>query len=264
LPSIALLAGSTRSVGLAGAGVALVGDASSMFANPAGLATIRTAAIEGSYARYPEGATLTSAAAATRLGHFDFGIAGQRLRPASDTTGPDDVMALSSLVFRFGMIALGASAKYVREGEGVPQAESWGGDVGVAIALFDIFALGASVQNLGGDLSAGAQLPHLTRVGLTMNFVDPQGSARLRTTLEGQWPEGQASVVVAGAEGGIVAHGVGLVARIGVSGAAAANNQAPFAFGAGVALGRLKIDYAFRSFEMPSSGVHRIGVRWGQ
>ena len=100
------------------------------------------------------------------------------------------------------MIALGASVKYVREGDTAPQGESWAGDAGVAIALFDIFAIGASVQNLGGDLSTGADLPHRTRVGLTMNFVDPQGTARLCTTLEGQWPEGEASVVVAGAEGG--------------------------------------------------------------
>jgi hypothetical protein len=163
------------------------------------------------------------------------------------------------------MIALGASVKYVREGDTAPQVESWAGDAGVAIALFDIFALGASVQNLGGDLSTGADLPHRTRVGLTMNFVDPQGTARLCTTLEGQWPEGEASVIVAGAEGGIVTRGgVGLVARVGVSGAAAANNQSPFAFGAGVALGHLRIDYAYRALEMPSGAVHRVGVRWGQ
>lgn len=265
LPSITFLSGSTRSAGLGGAGVALVGDASSMFANPAGLATIRGVALEGSYAWYPGGATHTSAAVATRVGHFNFGLAGQTLRPASGSAALDDVLGLSSVVFRFGMIALGASVKYVREGDTAPQGESWAGDAGVAIALFDIFALGASVQNLGGDLSSGAALPHRTRVGLTMNFVDPQGTARLRTTLEGQWPEGEASVLVAGAEGGIVTRGgVGLVARVGVSGAAAANNQSPFAFGAGVALGHVRIDYAYRALEMPSGGVHRVGVRWGK
>lgn len=264
-PSITSLIASTRSAGLAGAGVALVGDAGSMFANPAGLATIRGFALEGSYARYPAEATLSSAAAAVRLGHFNYGLAGVIRRPDTATTQPDDLLALTSVVFRFGMIALGGSVKYVREGAAIPQTESWAGDVGVAIALFDILALGASVENLGGDLSAGAHLPHRTRVGLTMNFVDPQGKARLRTTLEGQWPEGQSSVLVAGAEAGIfTAGGIGIIARVGVSGAAAANNQSPVALGAGVALGRLRIDYAYRALDMPSGGVHRVGARWGQ
>ena len=263
-PSIASLTGSTRSAGLAGAGVALVGDAGSMFANPAGLATIRGVALEGSYAFYPAGVTASSVAAAVRVGHFNYGLAGLMRRPDDATSQPSDVLALSSIVYRFGMIALGASVKYVREGAAAPQVESWAGDAGVAIALFDILALGASVQNLGGDLSAGAPLAHRTRVGLTMNFVDPQGTARLCTTLEGQWPEGQPSVLVAGAEGGFVTRGIGIVARVGVSGAAAANNQAPFALGAGVSLGRFRIDYAYRALEMPSGAVHRIGVRWGK
>jgi hypothetical protein len=98
-----------------------------------------------------------------------------------------------------------------------------------------------------------------------MNFVDPQGNFRLRTTLEGQWPQGQPSVVVAGAEGGIfTAGGIGIIARVGVSGAAAANNLSPVALGAGVAFGRLRIDYAYRAVDMPSGAVHRIGARWGQ
>src|SRR2546422_8018409 len=41
------LAGSTRSAGLGGAGVALVGDAGALFANPAAIATVRRLAFEG-------------------------------------------------------------------------------------------------------------------------------------------------------------------------------------------------------------------------
>ena len=260
---VASIPGSTRSAGLAGAGVALVGDAGSIFANPAAIASIRHVAVEGSYEEYPAGATLSSGAAASGVGPFAYGIGVHVLRPASETGQPTDVLALSALVFRFGMIALGTSVKYVREGLAVPQVEAWSGDIGVAIALFDIFALGASVENLGGDLAAGAHLPHRTRVGFTMNFADPQGSGRLLTTVEGQWPEGRPSVLVAGAEGGIVTRGgVGIIARMGVSGKTSSIDVSPFAIGGGITLGRLRLDYAYRSYPAPNGGGHRLGVRW--
>lgn len=257
---VAALPGSTRSAGLAGAGAALVGDAAAMFANPAALATIHHFAFEGSYEGFP-GTTLTSGAAAVRVGHFDYGIGGQILNPTASQS--PDVLALSAVVFRFGMIALGTSLKYVRQGATDPQTEIWAADAGVAIALFDIFALGASVQNLEVDLGAGARLPRRARVGFTMNYVDPEGSARLLTTVEGVWPEGRSPVLVAGAEGGIFSRGIGLIARVGVSGQTS-RDASPVAFGAGVALGRLQIDYAYRAYDAPSGVVHRVGLRWAR
>jgi hypothetical protein len=260
---VALLAGSTRSAALAGAGVALMGDAGSAFANPAGIATIHHFALEASDERYAGGTTLSSAAVAVRLGRFDYGVAAQALRPAPATTASTDVLALSALVIRYGMIAVGTSLKYVRQGIAAPQVEAWVGDAGVAIALFDIFALGASVQNLGGHLVAGAYVPRRTRVGFTMNYVDPQGSVRLLTTLEGQWPEGRPSVLVAGAEGGIRTQGIVIIARMGVSGRSS-SDVSPLALGAGLALGRLQVDYAYRSYDVPSGAMHRVGVRWAR
>jgi hypothetical protein len=153
--------------------------------------------------------------------------------------------------------------KYVREGLAIPRVEAWSGDVGVAIALFDIFALGASVENVGGDFAVGARLPRRTRVGFTMNFADPQGSGRLLTTVEGQWPEGRPAVLVAGAEGGIVTKGgVGIIGRMGVSGKTSSIDMSPFAVGAGIKLGQLQLDYAYRSYVAPNGGGHRLGVRW--
>jgi hypothetical protein len=259
---VASLPVSTRSAGLAGAGVALLGDAGSAFANPAGIATIRHVALEGSYERYSGGTTLSSAAVAVRVGQLDYGIAAQTLRAPSATTASSDVLALSTLVLRYGMIAVGTSLKYVRQGIAAPQVEAWVGDAGVAIALFDIFALGASVQNLGGHLVAGTYLPRRTRVGFTMNYVDPQGSLRLLTTLEGQWPEGRRSVLVAGAEGGILTRGMVFIARVGVSGRSSSSDGSPLAVGGGVALGRLQLDYAYRSHDAPSGAMNRFGVRW--
>src|SRR3989449_10417931 len=83
-------------------------------------------------------------------------------------------------------------------------------------------AFGASVQNLGGDFGGGAHLARRARVGFTMNYVDPQGTARFLTTFEGQWPvsgaAGQHARFLAGAEGGVVARGVGIVGRVGATG----------------------------------------------
>lgn len=255
---VALLPGSARSAGLADAGVALGGDAGSMFSNPAGIATIHRYSLGASYESYP-GMTLSSGAAAVRVGHFDYGIGGQMLRPA--TSQSPDLLGLSTIVYRFGMIAVGTSLKYVRQGPTAPQNEIWAADAGLAIALFDILALGVSVQNLDIDFGAGAHLPRRTRFGFTMNYVDPEGSFRFLTTLEGQWLEGRSAVLVAGAEGGIVRGGIGFIGRVGVSGQSS-SDASPIALGAGVSFGRLQVDYAYRSYDAPSGVVHRFGLRW--
>ncbi len=258
------LPGSTRSAGLGGAGAALVGDAGSVFANPAGIATIRRLALEGSYEQYVEATTLSSAAAALRVGRFDWGVGAQALQyPAGPSYQQPDLLGLTALVFRYGLVAVGTSVKYSRETiAGVP-ADAWAGDAGVALAVFDILALGASVQNLGGREGggSGSHLPRRARVGFTMNYVDPQGTLRFLTTVEGQWPEGQPARLVAGAEGGVVAAGVGVVGRMGTLGGGSGDGS-PLTFGAGVELRRLHVDYAYRSVAASSGGRHRFGVRW--
>ena len=259
--SVVSFPGSTRSAGLAGAGVALVGDAGAMFANPAAIATVRHVALDASFERFPLGATLSSAAAAVRIARYNVGVAARVLRPSATPAQPTDLVLMSTLVFRFGMIAFAGSGKYVREGTATPQVVTYAGDIGVAMALFDILALGASVQNIGGDWGTETHLPRRTRVGFTMNYVDPQGTFRLLTTLEGLWEVGRRSVIVAGAEGGVVTGGgIGIIARAGVSGQA--SDLAPIALGAGIALGRVQLDYAYRSQDTPSGAVHRFGVRW--
>jgi len=285
---LAGLPGSTRAAGLGGAGAALVGDAGAIFSTPAGIATVRHIAVEGSYERYLAGTTLSSAALALRLGRFRWGVGGQALDYGSEpeivpdpstggrtgiatgaTFAAADVLAVSSLVVTSGLVAIGASAKYARQMIGGYAADAWAGDVGVAIAVFDIMALGASVQNIGGDLGAGAggggggaHLPRRTRVGFTMNYVDPQGTYRLLTTLEGQWPSAGAAFLVVGLEAGMVTHGVGIVGRTGYAGHSVATPASPFTFGAGVELGRLHLDYAFQQFGVLDGGTHRLGVRW--
>jgi len=276
-----LIPGSTRSAALGGAGAALVGDAGAMFANPAGIATVRHLSIEGSYEPYLGGSALSSAALALRVSHFTWGVGAQTLDYGSEPeiipdpatggrsgmpTGADfhpyEALAATSLVYRRGMLALGFTGKYDRQQIGSEVSDAWAGDVGLGVAVFDIMALGVSVQNLGGDLGAGALLPRRTRAGLTLNYTDPQGTFRLLTTLEGQWTRDRHAVLIQGLEAGIVRSGVGLVARLGYATRAAITDQSRISLGGGIVLGRLGMDYAFQSYDALGGGTHRVGLRW--
>lgn len=278
---VTVLPGSTRSAGLGGAGVALVGDAGAVFANPAGIATIRHLSIEGSYEPYLAGTAISTAALALRVGRVTWGFGAQTLDygtepeivpdPATGgrrgmATGaafhPYEALAVSSLVLRRGLIALGVSAKYNRQQIGATVNDAWAGDAGMSIAIFDIAAFGVSVQNLGGDLGDGARLPRRTRAGFTFNYTDPQGAFRLLTTLEAQWTRDRAAVLIQGVEGGIVTGGVGLVGRLGYATRPAVTDASRFTFGGGVVLGHLQMDYAFQGYEALGGATHRVGVRW--
>jgi hypothetical protein len=278
---VAALPGTTRSAGLGGAGAALVGDAGAVFANPAGIATIRHLSIEGSYEPYIAGTAVSVAALALRVGRVTWGVGAQTLDygtepeivpdPATGgrsgmatgaTFHPYEALAVTSLVLRRGVIAWGVSAKYDRQQIGSLVSDAWAGDAGMAIAIFDIAAFGVSVQNLGGDLGAGARLPRRTRAAFTLNYTDPQGVFRLLTTLEAQWTRDRAAVLIQGVEGGGVRGGVGVVGRVGYATRAAVTDASRFTFGGGVVFGRLKMDYAFQGYQALGGGTHRVGLRW--
>ncbi|HEV8399948.1 MAG TPA: hypothetical protein VGQ18_08960 [Gemmatimonadales bacterium] len=278
---VTVLPGSTRSAGLAGAGAALVGEAGAVFANPAGIATIHHLSLEGSYEPYLAGTAVSSAAVALRVGRVTWGFGAQTLDYGSEpeivpdpaTSGrrgmatgasfhPYEALAVTSLVLRRGLLAFGVSAKYNRQQIGSMVSDAWAGDVGMAVAIFDIAAFGVSVQNLGGDLGGGARMPRRTRAGFTFNYTDPQGAYRLLTTLEAQWTTGRAAVLVQGVEGGVVTGGVGLVGRLGYATRPAVTDASRFTFGGGVLLGHLQMDYAFQAYQALGGGTHRVGVRW--
>ena len=278
---LTILPGSTRSAALGGAGAALVGDAGAMFANPAGIATIRHLSLEGSYEPYLAGSALSTAALALRVSRWTWGVGAQTLDYGSEpeivpdpATGgrrgtptgasfhPYEALATTSFVYRRGFAAIGVTGKYDRQQIGAEVSDAWAGDVGLAIAVFDIMAVGVSVQNLGGDLGNGALLARRTRAGLTLNYTDPQGTYRLLTTLEGQWTRDRSAVLVQGVEGGVVTGGVGLVGRVGYATRPSVTDASRFTFGGGVVLGRLAMDYAFQSYDALGGGTHRVGLRW--
>lgn len=278
---VATLPGSTRSAALGGAGVALIGDAGAMFSNPAGIVAIHRIAVEGSFAPYLSGTTYSAAAFALRTGRLTWGVGAQALdygsepivvpdpasggrrgTPTGGTFTATDLLGMATIAYRRGLLAVGVAAKYARQQIGDWDADAWAGDAGAAVAFFDILAFGVSVQNLGGDFGNGAHLPHRTRAGFTMNYVDPQGTLRLRTTLEGQWATGGSAQLATGLEGGIVAAGVGLVGRLGYVTRSPTDDTSRWSVGGGVELRRVHVDYAYQSSALLGGGTHRVGVRW--
>jgi hypothetical protein len=123
-------------------------------------------------------------------------------------------------------------------------------------------ALAFSVQNVAGNWrSTALEIPRLTRLGFTMNYVDPQESFRLLSTLEVQWPEGRGMRLVLGAEAGVVVSGVGIVGRAGYGGQSAGLPNAKWSVGGTVTLGAVDLDYAYRARDLLDEAAHHIGLR---
>jgi hypothetical protein len=270
-PIVLQIPASVRFAGLNGAGAALVGHAGTVFTNPAGLATISHVALEGAYLKAPFDQYIAAAALGWRLRQFDLGAGLQyydlgSTGPNASSSGSRDneLLGVGSLVYRFGLIALGMSGKYVRQTIGGNMTEGAGVDAGLAIAVFDIMALGFSVQNIGGNLQAESPIPmrRVSRFGFTMNYVDPQETFRLLSTLEVQWPAGLSNRFVFGVESGVVVSGVGLIGRVGYgSRPSQGTDRKTFTFGATVELSRLKVDFAYEPYGLSDERTQRIGVR---
>lgn len=257
-------AGTVRGAGMNGAGVALVGDAGAIFSNPAGIATISHIALEGEYNTLAPQTYMITGAFAWRLRQFDFG-AGLRYFDAGEADDDRDLLAQGTLIYRFGMIALGGSLKTLQRRQGGVEDEGGlSADGGLAIAIFDIMALAFAIQNIGGnwDQASPLVMPRLTRLGFTMNYVDPQETFRLLSTVELQWAEGRGMRTVAGMEGGIVvSNAVGVIAR-GAYGSRPDGLLRPrLTYGVSVALTRVTFDYAYQPQVEGVGATRRFGVR---
>jgi hypothetical protein len=273
---------SVRSAGLGGAGAALMGDASSVFANPAGLALVQHVALEGGFFGGPLDAYQATAALGIRLAQFDLGFGvkyydfgsedevvpdpatgGLTGLPTGATVDAGEFLGVGSLVYRFGMLAMGGSVKLARQRVAALEAQGVSADLGLAIAVFDILALGFAIQNLSGnwDETGGLTLPRLTRTGFTMNYVDPQETWRLLSTVELQWPEARSTRFVFGLEGGAVVKGVGILARTAYRTRDAGADVSRLTYGLSLNLARLTVDYAYEPTDLLGDGSQRIGVR---
>jgi hypothetical protein len=281
-PAVLESPGSVRAAGLAGAGAALMGDAGAVFSNPAGLAISPHISLEGGYYGAPFDAYQATGAVGVRirqfdigfgLKHYDFGsesevvpdpaTGGVTGMPTGQTVRARELLAAGSLIYRIGLIAFGGTVKVVDQHVADLSDRGVTGDVGIALAVFDIAALGFSVQNVGDNWRSSSPmvLPRVSRLGFTMNYVDPQETFRLLSTIEMQWREGQGSRFVAGLEGGVVAAGVGVLVR-GAYGSRR-TDAAPSAFtvGGSLTLDKLTLDYAYQPVDLLGGGSQRVGVR---
>ena len=135
-------------------------------------------------------------------------------------------------------------------------------DLGLAVAIFDIMAFGFALQNLRGNWGSSALvMPRLTRVGFTTNYVDPQETFRLLSTIEIQWPEAQGARLVLGAEGGIVVSGVGVIARGAYGSRRGGSARSALTFGLSLELARLSVDYAYEPTSLLGDAAQRAGIR---
>jgi hypothetical protein len=264
-PLILSLPVSVRAAGMGGSGAALAGDASATFLNPAGLATIRNIAIEGAAQRYPDGSLEGMAAGAFRLFQFDLGGGIHYLRFSDTSAVKDNLQWTASGVYRFGLIALGSSLKYVSLEDSTGETRrSATVDAGVGIHVFDIMTLSFAAQNVRGWRVTGGplELPVTKRAGMMFNFLDPQGTARFLTTLDVIWTARADRRTILGVEGGAVFGKVGVVGRLGYGAQPEASGQKKVSLGASLVLTRVNIDYAWQRRTRLGNQIHRLGLRF--
>jgi hypothetical protein len=161
------------------------------------------------------------------------------------------------------VLAAGGSVKLVDQRVADIQERAVSGDLGLTLAVFDIAALGFAVQNVSGNWRSTSTLamPRLTRLGFTMNYVDPQETYRLLSTFEVQWPQERSARFVLGMEGGVVVHGIGILGRGGYGTREAGTDTSHFTAGLSLALGGLTVDYAYEPIDLLGDGSQRIGLR---
>jgi len=115
-----------------------MGDAAAVFGNPTGLAIIRHIAVEGAYRRTRTGEYVVTGGRC---------VAPQAIRPGrrrairrAPSVGVKNTeeMAVGSLVYRFGLIAIGGSVKDVQVSSAGVGDHAVAADFGVAVAVFDI------------------------------------------------------------------------------------------------------------------------------
>ncbi len=264
-PALPDLPASVRSAGMAGLAVPLTGDAAVVFDNPSAIGPIRTLSVEASYARLPNDRWYTTGAAALRVGRLSVG-GGYRYLDYSEG-GPirGNLQWVAAAAGRIAPLHVGASAKYVSvEDSSGTIYRTLTEDGSLMLAFFDIASVALVFENIGRTRLTGERLdlPSATRLGFSLNFIDTYSNGRLLGTVETIWTEDAERRTLLGLEGGVVFHGIGLVARIGHGGQPELSGAGKTAYGASVVLSRARIDYAYQPQTAIGSAVHLVGLHW--
>jgi len=243
---------STRFAGFAGASAAMLGHASSVFVNPAGLPAVRVASLEGTYSRLEDDRHYVMGAAAARLGRLSLGGGIRYIRFEDGAPEARNLESVIALATHVRGVAVGVAANYfsVRDDRGVMN-RTLTGDAALTVAVFDIAALAFSVQNIGRAAldGPGIELPSTVHLGFSLNLIDTYSNGRLLATVEQVWGDdedrGRGGGTRVGLEGGAVFYGVGLVARVAVGPRTASSPFSRGSWGGSLVLGRSAIDYAY-------------------
>ena len=274
---------SARALALGDAMVAVRDGDAALFTNPALLEAVHGASSSVSGQRYLAGSSLAAASGAVRLlgGTLGIGLRGLNYGSVSEyvpdtanfggqrgvATGRD--VSASELAVTAGYaraahrLHVGAAIGYVRQ----QIADATGGaatvDLGVAANLARGIIVGATVQQLGSDLTlagTSSPLPRAVRVGASLPLR--RGSLGSLLMAEGVRKNGDTFP-----RGGVelswrTANGVTIVARGGMRGGTGEEVLSRYTFGAGIATAHIALDVASQRMGALGGAAHRVGLRF--
>lgn len=161
--------------------------------------------------------------------------------------------------FRDGLRA-GGSAQLVRERVGDFSATTYAFGLGATWDPAPRLRLGMGVDHVGPaahydlDGARGEPVPLPSAVQVGGSYGAAAGGFDLHGTLEGRWTRGRAGIGMVGAE---VAHPSGAAIRVGMR----LNDETTgFSVGAGYAVSKLKLDYAFVPYRLDLGDTQRFSV----
>lgn len=270
-----------RALALGDAYAALAADELALFYNPARLAA-SAGAVGLAYQRYPFDAGAGSLAAARPFGPGVLGLGmrfldlgeievvepdptfwEQRGRPTGARVGGGEIVVGAGYgISAAERVQLGVAATLIRRQIAESAETGAAFDAGAAVELWRrhvVLALAA--QNLGAALGPGraAPLPRTFRAAAAVRVGEGAGP-RAAVTVGARARRGR-TTLVSGLEAGFtLARDRLAVARIGYDGRFRDEGElAPLVVGGGVRVGRLAVDYAYRTLG-PLGAAHQFGV----
>ncbi|HEY8468453.1 MAG TPA: PorV/PorQ family protein [Longimicrobiales bacterium] len=279
------LAPAPRPLALGGAYTALGSDAYALFYNAAGLAGAGRA-VGAAYHAYPVGVAAGSLAGVLPIGRLSLALgvhyldlgevqvlepdpayAGQRGRPTGETVGGGEVVASAGAAVAItSTLAVGVAGKVVHIGLAEQSDAGVAADVGASAGLFGgRLRVGAALQNLGPAMGPGlpSPLPRTIRAGAALELGAAGPGIRTTLAAEAVHLEGRASFATGLELGYRDGRGRGFLARAGFDARARERDAAsPVTVGGGIALGRVRVDYAYRAVG-PLGGTHHFGFALG-
>ncbi len=272
------LPASTRALALGNAFVAAGKDESSIFYNPAQLATVEKLSAGLSVQQWFLGQTVAAAAAAVHAFHgtaafglqvLDYGSSERAFDDGGGLGGPTgaeisagDYVASLAYAVSISRLRIGATGKYVNQRLVDESGGTGAVDFGAALDVKGV-TLAASLQNVGGEISLAGDrrsLPRLVRVGAAVPVhgvgpVDLLGTIEL-THMDGETKPFGGVEVEYQAPGGIT-----ILGRVGALDRPTGADISPVAFGGGVRALHFALDYAYEGSAV-FGAMHRVGVRW--